>query len=88
MFHIKRYDSTNKTKGYNVSIGGKTPKFIQPIINTDRVIDLYERQYLSLESIAKEYNVSRWTITMELKNRGIKIRDRHDSACKINKLNR
>jgi len=41
VYYIDLFDSTDKTKGYNVSIGGNTPRFKRQIIDTELLLDLY-----------------------------------------------
>ena len=41
VYYIDLYDSTDKTKGYNVSIGGKTPKFKRKHLSIATLVDLY-----------------------------------------------
>lgn len=86
IYYIDLYDSTNKDKGYNVSIGGKTPKVKRKVLNINDLIDLYVNKQFTVEQIGKKFNVSRYIITTELKNAGIKLRDRHESATKFNKI--
>ena len=77
MYYIDLYKSTDKTKGYNVSIGGKTPRFERKVLSISTLVDLYKNQGFTLDSIAKQFNVSRYTITTELRNAGITIKDRY-----------
>ena len=86
MYYIDLYDSTNKSKGYNVSIGGNTPRFKRPILSISDLINLYVNEQFTLEDIANKYNVSRYIISTELKNAGIALRDRHESAEKVSKI--
>ena len=88
MYYIDLYDSTDKSKGYNVSIGGNTPRFKRKVLSVSDLIDLYVNKQFPLTKIAEKYDVSRYIITSELKNAGITIRDRHDSACVVNKLSK
>lgn len=77
MYYIELYDSTNKSKGYNISIGGKTPKFKRKALSISTLVDLYTNQGFTLDEIAKKFEVTRYIITTELKNAGITIKDRH-----------
>lgn len=86
MYYIDLYDSTNKSKGYNVSIGGNTPRFKRKILSISELVDLYTNKKFTLEEIATKYEVSRYIISTELKNAGINIRDRHESSSKFNKI--
>lgn len=86
MYYIDLYDSTNKSKGYNVSIGGNTPRFKRKILSISDLVDLYTNKKFTLEEIATKYEVSRYIISTELKNAGISIRDRHESSSKFNKI--
>lgn len=86
MYYIDLYDSTDKSKGYNVSIGGNTPRFKRPILSISDLINLYVKEQFTLEDIANKYNVSRYIISTELKNAGIALRDRHESAEKVSKI--
>ena len=86
IYYIDLYDSTDKSKGYNVSIGGNTPKFKREVLSISTLIDLYVNENFPLEKIAKKFNVSRYIISTELKNAGVRIRDRHKSAEKASKV--
>ena len=86
IYYIDLFDSADKTKGYNVSIGGNTPRFKRKVLDIATLVDLYVNQQFSLERIASKYNVSKYIITTELKNAGVSIRDRHDSASRFNKI--
>lgn len=77
MYYIDLYDSTNKSKGYNVSIGGKTPKFLRKVLSISTLVDLYVNQRMALSDIAKKFDVTRYIITTELRNAGIEIRERY-----------
>lgn len=86
MYYIDLYNSTDKSKGYNVSIGGNTPKFKRKVLSISELINLYVQEEFTLEEIAKKFNVSRYIISTELKNAGVSIRDRHQSAEKVSKV--
>lgn len=86
MFYIDLYDSTDKSKGYNVSIGGNTPRFKRKTLSISDLVDLYVNKQLTLEDIAKKYEVSRYIIATELKNAGINIRARYESSSRFNKI--
>ena len=88
IYYIDLYNSTNKFKGYNVSIGGNTPKFKRKVLSVSCLIDLYVNKQFTLEDIANKHNVSRYIINTELTNAGINIRDRHDSSSKFNKISK
>jgi len=88
MYYIDLYDSTDKSKGYNVSIGGNTPRFKRKVLSISDLIDLYVNKQFPLKKIAEKYNVSRYIICSELTNAGVTIRDRHNSACKTNKTSK
>ena len=77
IYYIDLYDSTNKSKGYNVSSGGKTPKFNRKKLSISTLIDLYENHNFTLSEIAKKFNVTRYIITSELKNDGVEIKERY-----------
>lgn len=85
-YFIKYFNSTNKSIGYNVSIGGKTPLFERAPLDEDIIVDLYVNKEYTLARISTIYNVSRYIITTTLINKGVKIRDRHDSASRYNKI--
>jgi len=87
IYYIDLYDSTDKSKGYNVSIGGNTPRFKREVLSISELINLYVKEKFTLEEIAKKFNVSRYIISTELKNAGISIRNRHQSAEKVSKIN-
>ena len=78
IYYIDLYDATNKSKGYNVSIGGNTPRFKRKILKISELINLYKNEFWSLTDIATKYNVSRYIICSELKNAGVTIRERHE----------
>ena len=86
IYYIDLYDSTDKSKGYNVSIGGNTPRFKIKALSIADLIDLYVNKEFTLEEIASKFEVSRYIISTELRNAGITIRDRHDSASRYNKI--
>lgn len=86
IYYIDLYDSTNKSKGYNVSIGGNTPRFKRKVLSISDLVNLYVNEQFTLEEIANKYKVSRYIISTELKNAGVKIRDRHESAEKVSKV--
>lgn len=86
MYYIDLYDSTEKSKGYNVSIGGNTPRFKRKTLSISELVDLYINKQFPLAKIAEKFGVSRYIITTELINAGISIRDRHVSAEKVSKI--
>lgn len=86
MYYIDLYDSTNKSKGYNVSIGGNTPRFKRKVLSISDLVDLYVNKKFTLEEIASKFEVSRYIICTELKNAGIIIRDRHESNTKFSNI--
>lgn len=88
MYYIDLYDSTNKLKGYNVSIGGNTPRFKRRVISISTLVDLYVNQKFSLEQIAKKFEVTNYIITTELKNAGVRIRTRSESAKKFDSISK
>ena len=86
MYYIDLYDSTEKSKGYNVSIGGNTPRFKRKTLSISELVDLYINKQFPLAKIAEKFGVSRYIITTELINAGVSIRDRHVSAEKVSKI--
>lgn len=88
MYYIELYNSTDKSKGYNVSIGGNTPRFKRKILSISDLIILYINKKFTLEEIAKKFEVSRYIICTELKNAGVIIRDRHESSAKFNNISK
>lgn len=88
IYYIDLYDSTNKTKGYNISIGGKTPKFRRKHLSIATLVDLYLNEGKTLEEIAAKFEVSRYIISAQLKNAGICIRGRHKAATKFTRLSK
>lgn len=86
MYYIDLYDSTNKSKGYNISIGGSTPRFKRRVLSISDLVDLYVNKKFTLEQIASKYQVSRYIISTELINAGISIRDRHESSTRFNRI--
>lgn len=77
MYYIDLYDSTDKSKGYNVSIGGKTPRFLRKTLSISTLVDLYINQNIPLDEIARKFNVTRYIITTEFRNAGITIKERY-----------
>lgn len=88
MYYIDLYDATDKSKGYNVSIGGNTPRFKRKSLSISNLVHLYVDEQWTLEQIASKYEVSRYIICTELRNAGVTIRDRHDSASRKNKIDK
>lgn len=88
IYYIDLYDSTNKSKGYNVSIGGKTPKFRRKALSISTLVDLYKNQGFTLDEIAKKFEVTRYIITTELRNAGVEIKERYREEEKFNKIDR
>lgn len=88
MYYIELYNSTDKSKGYNASIGGNTPRFKRKILSISDLINLYINKKFTLEEIAKKFEVSRYIICTELKNAGVIIRDRHESSVKFNNISK
>lgn len=86
IYYINLFDSTDKIKGYNVSLGGNTPKFKEKSLNISILVDLYKNKRMSLRTIASKFNTTIWIVRRELKKQGIKIRDRHDSATKFSHI--
>lgn len=86
IYYIDLYNSTDKSKGYNVSIGGSTPRFKRKTLSISDLVDLYVNKQFTLEQIAEKYEVSRYIITSELTNAGVTIRDRHESSSRFNKI--
>ena len=86
MYYIDLYDSTDKSKGYNVSIGGNTPKFKRKALSISDLVDLYVNKQFTLAKIAEKFGTTVWIVTMELKNAGVTIRDRHVSAERVSKV--
>lgn len=88
MYYIDLYDSTNKSKGYNVSIGGKTPKFKRKALSISTLVDLYKNQGFTLSEIARKFEVTRYIITTELRNAGVEIKERYREEEKFNKVDK
>lgn len=88
IYYIDLYDSTNKSKGYNVSIGGKTPKFKRKALSISTLVDLYKNQGFSLQEIANKFEVTRYIITTELRNAGVEISERYREEEKFSKINK
>ena len=86
IYYIDLYDSTDKSKGYNVSIGGNTPRFKRKVLNIAELVDLYVNKQFTLQQIADKYDVTRYIICTELKNAGVTIRKRSESNSKFNKI--
>lgn len=86
IYYIDLYDSTDKSKGYNVSIGGNTPRFKRKTLSVSDLVDLYVNKKFTLEELAKKFEVTRYIISTELTNAGITIRDRHESCSIFNRI--
>lgn len=86
IYYIDLYNSTDKSRGYNVSIGGSTPKFKRDVLSISELVNLYVTENFTLEEIAHKFKVSRYIISTELKNAGVSIRDRHKSAERVSKV--
>ena len=88
MYYIDLYDSTNKSKGYNVSIGGNTPRFKRKALSISDLVDLYTNKKFTLEEIANKFEVTRYIITTELRNAGVEINERYREEEKFSKINK
>lgn len=88
IYYIDLYDSINKSKGYNVSIGGKTPRFLRKVISISTLVDLYVNQRFSIEQIANKFDVTKYIITTELRNAGVSIRTRSEAAKKFDSIDK
>lgn len=88
IYYIDLFDSTNKSKGYNVSLGGQTPKFKRKVLELSTLIDLYQNKNLSLSDIALKFNVTRYIITTELRRAGIRIKSKKETSIKFDKIDR
>lgn len=88
IYYINFYDSTNRSKGYNISLGGKTPKFLRPQFDSNELIDLYNNKKLTLEEICNIYKTTRYIITTELKRSNVSIRKRSASSSRFNKISK
>ena len=49
IYYIDLYDSIDKSKGYNVSIGGNTPRFKRKVLNIAELVDLYVNKQFTLQ---------------------------------------
>ena len=88
IYYIELFDATDKSKGYNISIGGNTPRFKRPVLNIAELIDLYINKGFTLQRIGEKFNVTRYIISAELRNAGIPIRDRHTASEKVSKVSK
>lgn len=88
IYYIELYDATNKSLGYNVSIGGNTPRFKREELDIPTLVFLYEEELFSSSRIAEKFGVSRYIIESTLKNTGVKLRDRHVSATRFNRISK
>lgn len=88
IYYIDLYDATNKSFGYNVSIGGNTPRFKRKELDVATLIYLYEEEMFSTGKIAEKFGVSVYIINSTLKNAGVKLRDRHVSATRFNRISK
>lgn len=86
MYYIDKYNSTDSNIGYNVSIGGTTPRFKQKELPQQDIVDMYTKQGNTLQQIAKKYDVTRYIITNVLKLNGALIKDRHEQCKKFSKI--
>ena len=67
IYYIELYDSTDKSKGYNVSIGGNTPRFKKKSLSIVDLVHLYKDEQWTLEQIAKKFDVSIYIISLRVK---------------------
>ena len=74
--YIKLYNSTDKKYGYNISLGGETPKFKRPQYNIKKAIQYY-KDGKSLDFISKSLNISRYILRQDLIKMGFEIRNRY-----------
>ena len=88
MYYIDLYNSTDKSKGYNVSIGGKTPKFKRKALSISTLVDLYKNQGFTLDEIANKFEVTRYVVTTELRNAGVQINEKYKEENKFNKIDK
>ena len=88
IYYIDLYDSIDKSKGYNVSIGGNTPRFKRKSLSISELVDLYINKRFALDKIAEKYGVTRYIITQELRNAGISIRDKFESLRQYDKYSK
>lgn len=88
IYYIDLYDATNKSLGYNVSIGGNTPRFKRKELDVATLIYLYEEEMFSTGKIAEKFEVSVYIINSTLKNAGVRLRDRHVSARRFDRISR
>lgn len=86
IYYIDLYDSTDKSKGYNVSIGGNTPRFRRRSLSISQLTDLYVNKQWTLQRIADKFQVTRYIVSQELRKAGVTIRDNHSND--FSKFNR
>lgn len=86
IYYIDLYNSTDKSRGYNVSIGGSAPRFKRKVLSISDLVHFYVDENFTLEEIVNKFKVSRYIISTELKNAGVTIRDRHKSAERVSKI--
>ena len=86
IYYIDLYDSTDKTKGYNVSIGGNTPRFKRTTLSIAELKHLYIDEHFTLSQIGEKFNVSRYIIRSELSKAGVVIRDRSTANNKAERV--
>lgn len=87
IYYIHLYNSTDKSIGYNVSLGGKTPKFEKRGLPEKTVLSLYLKGE-TLTNIAKMYNVTRYTITSIIKNNNIAIKKSQEYRQKFDTISK
>ena len=86
MYYIDLFDSTDKSKGYNVSIGGNTPRFKRKALSISDLVNLYVNERFTLEKLGIKYGVSRQIIVTELRNAGITIRSNAEAHDKVSRI--
>lgn len=74
IYYISLFQSTDKLKGYNVSLGDETPKFQRKELDIQTMVQLYIKDDWTLDRIAKRFSVTRYIVTTELRNIGVQIK--------------
>ena len=86
IYYIAKFDSTDKSKGYNVSIGGLTPRNERPKLDESAIINMYTEQLIPIHKIAQYVGTSMYFVKLVLSQNNIQIRDRHVSARRVDRV--
>jgi hypothetical protein len=85
IFYIKKYNATNLKLGYNISLGGETPKLKRPCYDRNDALKLYKERK-SLDYVSKLFCVTRYILRQDFEKGGVSIRDRYFYNRKFNRI--